>query len=222
VIGCPCWSWYSAAARAREREQGLVLIVPGRGWPSRLPPERTSWRPPCRRRRGGVAPWPGRAQRPPIQKSGLRGPFFTRCPELDAGGAAVPACYGSVDVPVAVLTCTWGAFRPVLAAPGRRAGAGALAPGWVAGRLPVPCARAGARVTARQAWGRRGNVRGRARRPWAGRFPASPLTRFAAGLLAAEAEDRRPGSRSRDRGRSAEPADRLARHANLSLLRTAS
>jgi hypothetical protein len=29
VIGCPCWSWYSAAAR-REREQGLVLIVPGR------------------------------------------------------------------------------------------------------------------------------------------------------------------------------------------------
>ena len=111
-----------------------------------------------------------------------------------------------------------GRFPP---GPGR-AGAGALAPGCVAGRLPVPCARAGARVTPRQVWGRRGNVRGRARRPWVGRFPASPLTRSAAGLPAAKAEGRRPGSRSRDRGRSAEPADRLARHANLSLFRTAS
>jgi hypothetical protein len=47
-----------------------------------LPPERTSWRPPCRRRRGGVAPWPGRAKLPPIQKSGLRVPFFHSLPGI--------------------------------------------------------------------------------------------------------------------------------------------
>jgi hypothetical protein len=192
-----------------------VTAVPGRrGRPGErrvlhawLPPERAAWRPPAASSEGRRAPaGPGRSS-PHLQKSGLRGSFSLSVPESGAGGVGISACYGRFDVPFVDLRCTWSAFPPVLAAPGSRAGAGALEPGCVtvspsrgargwgrkrlrlarrrgsvlagghrtgsagprrAGRLPVPCARAGAlpgeravgRATARQAPGRRGNIPG--------------------------------------------------------------
>jgi hypothetical protein len=43
------------------------------------------------RRRGSVAPWPGRGETSANTEIRFERPFFTRCPELGAGGAGVPA-----------------------------------------------------------------------------------------------------------------------------------
>ena len=49
---------------------------------------------------------PGRNS-PHLQKSGLRGSFSLSVPELGAGGAGVPGCYGRSGVPGVDLSCTW-------------------------------------------------------------------------------------------------------------------
>lgn len=162
---------------------------------------------------GRRAPAGPGAELPPLQKSGLRGPFSLSAPESGALGTRAYGCYGRSGVPAVDHRCTWrvplvylAVAFPLVRAAARRwsanrftftrgAGLGAEASGccaWSrsgslpgtpalagplvrggAGRQAVPCAcvgalpggRAGARVTARQAPGRRGSLRGRARRP---------------------------------------------------------
>jgi hypothetical protein len=52
---------------------------------------------------------PARPERnsPHLQKSGLRGSFSLSAPELGAGGARVPGCYGRSQVPGVDLSCPW-------------------------------------------------------------------------------------------------------------------
>jgi hypothetical protein len=241
-----------------------VTDVPGRGRPGErrvlhawLPPERTVGPDPVGGNRavgdeGAARPGRPGAELPSSTEIRFSRPFFISSPESGARGAGLAGCYESsmylvctFCVPGIYLRCTWGAFSPVRAVPGRRmavvcvtvapsraagtwraGGACALHVGAVpalAGDIalaalaraegrptasavcpagPLPGERTLARVTARQAPGRRGNLRGRTRRPWAGRHPqARPPVCV---------------------GTAAKSADRSARYANQSPLRTIS
>ena len=111
------------------RDGGAAPVNAGSFTPGSLLNARAGGHRAARRRGERRAPArPGRNS-PHLQKSGLRGPFSLSAPELGAGGAGVPGCYGRSGVPSVDLSCTWrgpamypGRFSPVLAAPGRRAG----------------------------------------------------------------------------------------------------
>jgi hypothetical protein len=172
-----------AAVKASIRRRSALTGRRRPSGPSRRP------RPGRRRRRGSPAP----------ASAGLL-PIFTFCPGIRCRRGRSSRLLREVRCtwrgPLLYLSCT--CEVPGSAFPAGPGPCPAAARRWSANRFHLHAAR------------ERGNLPG-VRRPRAGRFPASPLSRPASACLAPGAEGRRPGFRGWGRERSAELADPFSR-----------